>query len=327
MVHGSPSTTSAWEPAAQGSDHSAVEVLAAEDLLQWRRALLQEGGRSADLDWLLDLGGGVSWPTLQSLWLHPGQAIQLLRSRHELEQLWRRHRSGAEPLQYLVGRCPWRDLELEVAPGVLIPRQETELLVDVALQLLRPDLACGSLLWADLGTGSGCLAVALAQAMPASRGLAADVSPAALAQAAANIQRCGVAERVQPLLSHWWEGLAPWCGQLQLVVANPPYIPTAEVERLEPVVRDHEPRLALDGGDDGLAAIREIVADAGCALAPGGVIVMEHHHDQSDAVQALLRQGGLAEVSRHRDLEGVWRFASGRRSVNGHRSASSPSVR
>jgi release factor glutamine methyltransferase len=288
-------------------------VLLAEDLLQWRRALLLEGGRPGDLDWLLDLGAGVSWPVLQSLWLHPGDSVQLLRSRHELEQLWRRHCRDAEPLQYLVGRCPWRDLELEVAPGVLIPRQETELLVDLALQLLPPETACPSPLWADLGTGSGCLAVALAQAMPAGRGLAADVSPRALAQAAANIQHSGVAERVQLLRSHWWEGLAPWSGQLQLVLANPPYIPSAEVDRLDPVVRDHEPRLALDGGHDGLAAIREIAAGAGSALAPGGVILLEHHHDQSEAVQALLCRFGLVEVSRHKDLEGIWRFASGRR--------------
>lgn len=313
MEHGSPTTTPPLAGAVSPAGCPGGDVLTAEELLQWRRALLLEGGRPADLDWLLDLGGGVSWPMLQSLWLHPGQVIQLLRSRHALEQLWRRHRRDAEPLQYLVGRCPWRDLELAVAPGVLIPRQETELLVDLALQLLPPELACAPLLWADLGTGSGCLALALARALPASRGLAADVSPAALAQAAANSQHTGVAERVQPLLSHWWEGLAPWGGQLQLVVANPPYIPTAEVDRLEPVVRDHEPRLALDGGVDGLAAIREIAAGAGSGLAPGGVLLLEHHHDQSDAVQALLGQLGLVEVSRHKDLEGVWRFASGRR--------------
>ncbi len=313
MVPSSSPSTSSAGAGAGAAGHAGGEVLLAEDLLHWRRALLREGGRPADLDWLLDLAGGVPWPLLQGLWLHPGREVRLLRSRDELEQLWWRHRRDAEPLQYLVGRCPWRDLELEVAPGVLIPRQETELLLDLALQLLPPEAGRGPLLWADLGTGSGCLALALAHAMPCSSGLAVDVSPLALAQAAANIQKSSVAERVQLLHSHWWQGLTPWWGQLHLVVANPPYIPSAEVDRLDPVVRDHEPRLALDGGADGLAAIREIATPALKALAPAGVILLEHHHDQSEAVQALLREAGLEEVSRHRDLEGVWRFASARR--------------
>lgn len=311
MVFSSSSIRFSAGASAGAAGMAAGERISAEDLLRWRRSLLREGGRSADLDWLLDLAGGLPWSRLQALWLHPCRSVRLLRSRQELEQLWWRHRRGAEPLQYIVGRCPWRDLELEVGPGVLIPRQETELLVDLALQLLSPEEEPTPLLWADLGTGSGCLALALALAMPSSQGLAADVSPVALAQAAANIQHSSAAERVQILRSHWWQGLTPWWGQLQLVVANPPYIPSAEVERLDPVVRDHEPRLALDGGVDGLEAIREIATPALSALAPGGLLLLEHHHDQSKAVQALLEEAGLAAVAGHRDLEGVWRFASG----------------
>ena len=112
----------------------------------------------------------------------------------------------------------------------------------------------------------------------------------------------------------WWQPLQPVAGQLDLVVSNPPYIPSAVVDGLEPVVRDHEPRLALDGGSDGLDALRSIIEAAPSMLAPGGWLVLEHHHDQSAAVVELLRAAGLQERRQVRDLEGQLRFAVARRS-------------
>jgi release factor glutamine methyltransferase len=301
-----------------GSTGGDCAALLASDLLAWRRGLLAStGGASADLDWLLDLGGGLRWPELQALHLHPARMVQLTQPLAQLEELWRRHRRTAEPLQYLTGLCPWRDLELRVGPGVLIPRQETELLVDLALALAPPPPGGAGLRWADLGTGSGALAVALARALPTGQGLAVDLSDAALDFAALNRAAAGVEERFLLVRSDWWEALQPWWGGLDLVVANPPYIPTITVEGLEPVVRDHEPRRALDGGSDGLAALRTICAGAAVALAPGGVLVLEHHHDQSPSVLLLLELAGLVEVQAHRDLEGVRRFASGRRPSSG----------
>jgi len=290
--------------------------LPASDLLAWRRELLAStGGARADLDWLLDLGGGLHWPELQALHLHPHRMVWLLQPLAKIEDLWRRHRRTAEPLQYLVGRCPWRDLELLVGPGVLIPRQETELLVDLALALAPPTSGGVGLRWADLGTGCGALAVALARALPAGRGLAVDASDEALTFAALNRTAAGVEERFTLMRSDWWQALKPWSGELDLVVANPPYIPTITMEDLEPVVRDHEPRRALDGGSDGLVALRTICAGADQALAPGGVLLLEHHHDQSQSVGLLLEMAGLEDVRAHRDLEGVLRFASARQPV------------
>jgi release factor glutamine methyltransferase len=291
--------------------------ISATTLLHWRRQLLRQGGRAADLDWLLDLAGGVSWRQQQRLRLEPEQPVALACSLQQLEALWRRHREQQEPLQYLVGRCPWRDLELSVAPGVLIPRQETELLVELALaQPLPPPAAGTPLQWADLGTGSGCLALALARGLPGSQGFAVDASPEALAVAARNLvpEALPPATGVQLLQGSWWEPLQPQWGQLQLVVSNPPYIPTEVWEQLEPVVREHEPALALNGGADGLEALRAIAAGAAGALAPGGWLLLEHHHDQSAAVMALLQQAGLKAVAAHQDLEGHHRFVSGQRS-------------
>jgi len=295
---------------------SGEEILGA-DLLAWRHQLLAEGGRVVDFDWLLDLGGGLPWQELQALRLHPERTVTLQSSRQQLGDLWRRHLHRAEPLQYLVGRCPWRDLELTVAPGVLIPRQETELLIDVALALLPPGEACAPpLLWADLGTGSGCLAIALGSALPGTHGVAVEASPQAERLASLNLSRAGLLERVTLVAGNWWDPLEPLWGRLNLVVSNPPYIPSATVAVLDPVVRDHEPHQALDGGPDGLVAIRSIVAGAPSALAPGGLLVLEHHHDQSPFVLDLLRGAGLQAVRAHCDLEGIPRFASARRALD-----------
>lgn len=298
------------EASCQREEQRAGGPITGEILLAWRRDQLQAGGRAAELDWLLDLAGGVSWQQLQALRLHPDRRLTLAQPLERLEALWRRHLASDEPLQYLVGRCPWRDLELRVAPGVLIPRQETETLTDLALHQPPPP---GDQRWADLGTGSGCIACALAKAWPGSAGFAVDLSAEALAQAAANLQATGCADRVQLLQGSWWEPLRPWWGRLALVVANPPYIPTAVWAELEPVVRCHEPALALDGGDDGLVALRRIAAGASQALAPGGLLLLEHHHDQSATVLGLLAESGLQQPTAHPDLEGRWRFASARR--------------
>jgi release factor glutamine methyltransferase len=294
-----------------GPADPAAEALfmGGEALLSWRRRCLAQGGRPEDFDWLLDGAGGLRWSQLQRLRLDPGAVVRLRRGPAALEQLWRRHLHSAEPLQYLVGFCPWRDLELQVGPGVLIPRQETELLVDLAQQLCVEPPG----LWADLGTGSGCLAVALARQWPASAGLAVDLSGQALERAGTNLGAYGLAEKVRLLEGSWWEPLQPWWGSVQLAVANPPYIPTAIWAELEPVVRDHEPRLALEAGDDGLGAIRAVVEGAAAGLAAGGLLLLEHHHDHSGPVARLLAAAGLIQVQSHNDLENVGRFASARK--------------
>lgn len=288
------------------------ESISAGALLAWRRRLLLgHPGRGQALDWLLELEGGLGWPQLQACRLYPERPLGLQRPLGHLEALWWRHCHGDEPLQYLVGRCPWRDLELQVAPAVLIPRQETELLVELALGLVF-DQGDAPLTWADLGTGSGCLALALALAWPESCGWAVDCSGPALAQAAANGAQLGLNGRIHWRQGSWWQPLEDQWGRLPLVLSNPPYIPSPLLADLDPVVRDHEPLLALDGGADGLDCLRQIAAGARRALAPGGWLLLEHHHDQSLAVAQLLRQAGLVDLQVAKDLEGKARFALAR---------------
>ncbi len=289
------------------------QELHAEKLLTWRRQQLAIGGRAVDLDWLLDLAGGLAWSALQQLYLDSNRPVELGESLEQLEKLWRRHLDDHVPLQHLIGRCPWRDIELEVSPAALIPRQETELLVDFALEDVKSK---SSGRWADLGTGSGALAVAMARALPRWRGHAVDCSQEALMLASRNLQRLAPSASWTVHCGSWWEPLQPWWGSFDLVLANPPYIPQALLAQLEPVVRDHEPHLALSGGMDGLESCRQVIAGATKALSPGGLLLLEHHHDQSDAVLILMRDQGLTDVVFKFDLQGVRRFALGRHPVS-----------
>lgn len=292
-----------------------MTCLSGSELQLWRREqLLGQQDQAAALDWLLELEAGLRWRELQASYLHPEAPVQLDCSLQRLEQIWQQHCQQQVPLQHLVGRCPWRDFELEVSPAVLIPRQETELLVELAMGCFEASDAPQR--WADLGTGSGCLAVALARHWPSSCGWAVDCSHEALAVARRNAAALGLLQgaAVQWCEGLWWQPLQPLAGQLDLVVSNPPYIPSAVVDGLEPVVRDHEPRLALDGGSDGLDALRLIIEAAPQMLAPGGWLVLEHHHDQAAAVAELLGAAGLQERRQERDLEGQMRFAVARRS-------------
>ena len=284
-------------------------TLAGTQLLAWRRQQLARGGSAADLDWLIDLAGGVPWTILQRLLLDPSRTVAMVQSLDVLAELWERHLQENVPLQHLVGLCPWRDLLLETSPAALIPRQETELLVDLALSQFK---TAPPARWADLGTGSGAIAVSLARTWPTASGHGVDLSPDALRLAERNLQRCAPNHNCSLHLGSWWTPLRRWWGSLDLVISNPPYIPSAVVHGLEAVVRDHEPHLALSGGEDGLDAIRAVVTGASTGLAPGGWLLLEHHHDQSGLVLQLMRDAGLVEVSAAADLEGTLRFALAR---------------
>jgi release factor glutamine methyltransferase len=191
-------------------------------------------------------------------------------------------RARREPLAYIVGHREFFGLDLAVDPRVLIPRPETELLVERALALARrlPE----PVLIADVGAGSGAISVALAVHLPAATIYALDESPDPLAVSAENARRHGVEGRVQCLLG---DLLAPLPEAVHLVTANLPYVATEEWEALAPEIREHEPRAALDGGPGGLEVIRRLLATAGCHLRPGGAILLEIGAHQGPAARAL----------------------------------------
>lgn len=221
-------------------------------------------------------------------------------------------RAGREPLQQILGWEAFRDLRLGVTPAVLIPRPETELLVEWALELLPRPTVGRSPRVVDVGTGSGCVACAIAQERADAVVVATDRSLAALEVARANVQALGLAGRVRLLAADLVAALGP--ERADLVVANLPYLPTGLVAELGPEVREHEPRVALDGGADGLAVLRPLVGEAGRTLRPSGALVLETAGDsQAPVVADLLRAGGFQAIAVRRDLTGVERFVAGRR--------------
>lgn len=224
-----------------------------------------------------------------------------------------RRRAAREPVQYLLGTQEFCGRDFLVSPAVLIPRPETEALVDAVLEACRP---AGRTLVADVGTGSGCIAITLAMALPDAVMYATDVSAVALAVARDNAVRHGVHDRARFLLGDLAAPLRDGGleGQLNVLVANPPYIPDSALGALQPEVRDFEPRLALSGGADGMALHRALIAAAPSLLAPGGFVALEVGLGQAPAVQSLAQaSGAFARVWTRRDHLGIERVVCGQR--------------
>lgn len=220
-----------------------------------------------------------------------------------------RERARRVPLAYLRGSQEFYGLPFLVTPDVLIPRPETELLVDFALEMLRTAETPSPIL-ADVGAGSGCIAIAALAHCPAARAIAVDISAAALAVAGTNAVQNGVTERIRFVRAGLLTGLAT--AHFDLVVSNPPYIPTSEIPKLQEEVRAFEPALALDGGADGLDFHRGLVTGALRVLRPGGWLAVEVAMGQAPAVAALFRKAGLTSLTIRRDLAGIERVVAGK---------------
>jgi len=221
-----------------------------------------------------------------------------------------RRRARREPLQRILGWEEFRGLRVRLTDAVLVPRPETEALVEWALELL-PAPAGRRLRAIDLGTGSGCIACALAAERADLDVLAIDLCPAAAAVARQNAQALGLASQISVVVADLLHGVGD--PGADLIVSNPPYLPTGLVPELLPEVRSHEPTLALDGGVDGLALIRRIAAQARRVLRPSGVLVVETAGGvQATAAATLLRAEDFAQVEVRADLAGVTRFVAGR---------------
>lgn len=220
-------------------------------------------------------------------------------------------RAVGEPLQYITGQQEFYGLAFEVTPDVLIPRPETELLVETALDLLRetsePPLIC------DVGTGSGCIAITLLHEQAQASGVALDISQPALLVAARNAARHGIGERLLLVASDCFGALNPSSARFSLVVSNPPYVAARALEGLQREVREHEPRVALSPGGDGLAIIKRIMADAPRFLNSGGHLLMEIGFDQHEAVMSLIEREVWQLLDIHKDLQGIPRTVAVRK--------------
>jgi release factor glutamine methyltransferase len=215
-------------------------------------------------------------------------------------------REHREPVSHILGRKGFWKIMLQVTPDVLTPRPDTETVVEYVLRDF-PEHAPWSIL--DLGIGSGAIILSILAERPAARGLGIDVSEEALAVARDNAAHLGLAGRLALLRGDWTEGLAE--ASFDLVVSNPPYIATDVIETLEPEVRDHEPRIALEGGPDGLMHYRRLAPEIMRVLKPGGRFAVEIGYDQKEAVEELFREAGAAGVTTVLDLANRDRVVAG----------------
>ncbi|MDZ8257130.1 peptide chain release factor N(5)-glutamine methyltransferase [Nostoc sp. ChiQUE01b] len=290
-----------------GEKHLIVSGL---QLWQWRNAALKAAIATdvppMEVDWLLLEVAGLDRLALRLESFKNWPQIQLQLPLEELEQLWQRRLNDRLPVQYIAGVTTWRQFKIAVSSAVLIPRPETECLIDLA----EASASNASGHWADLGTGSGAIALGLADVLPKATIHAVDYSLEALAIARSNADNLGLADRIQFYQGSWWEPLAFLKGQFSGMVSNPPYIPTSTLPTLQPEVVNHEPHLALDGGADGLDCIRYLIEISPSYLQSDGVWLIEMMAGQADAVRELLQnQGSYCKIQIHADLAGIERFA------------------
>jgi release factor glutamine methyltransferase len=267
-----------------------------------------DGGRSEA--WLLLAAAtGVDRAALVA-----GQRDTLTAAEETRRHALVRRRRAREPVAYLLGEKEFWSLRFAVAPAVLIPRPETETVVEAVLAHLPDHDRPLRLL--DLGVGSGCLLLALLSEMPQATGLGVDDSAAALAIAQRNAERLGLTGRAEFRPGRWGERLA---GQFDVIVSNPPYVAEGDWDRLQPEIRDFEPKAALAAGPDGLAAYRALAPDCARLLAPGALCALEIGLGQGEAVAQLLAAQGLIVVARACDLAGIERCVLARHPASDRR--------
>lgn len=277
------------------------------DVIGWTVAHFQRKGiRTARLDAEVLLAHSLGVNRLY-LYLNLDRPLALDERKRYRELVQRRSRR--EPVAYLVGEREFWSLTFRIRPGVLIPRPETELLVNATVREIRNQ---ESPLVLEIGTGSGAVAVAVAREVPQAWVVATDISLSALALAQLNAEQCGVRDRIHFVASDLFSGFKGG-HHFHVICSNPPYIPSSAIEILEPEIRDYEPRHAIDGGPDGLDVIRALITQAPRYLKSGGCLMTEIGENQETRVREMfLNLGGFKDIKTLRDLASLPRVVCGR---------------
>ena len=294
------------------------QIVSGLELWLWRNASIQAATASdiptMEVDWLLQTITNLDRLALRLETFKNWEQIPIQLSLTELEQLWQKRLNDRLPVQYIAGMTSWRKFQLTVNQGVLIPRPETEMLIDLAIAAADDNMRAGH--WADLGTGSGAIAFSIAEVLTNATIHAVDISAAALTVAQTNAKNLGFGEQIQFYHGSWWQPLEFLKGQFSGMISNPPYIPSDTVLTLQAEVVKHEPHLALDGGADGLDHIRHLITVSPDYLRPGGVWLVEMMAGQAETVAELLENhGSYSNISIHADLAGIERFAVARKNL------------
>ena len=285
-------------------------VISAEKFSLWKKKQILKGGDNQSLSLLIDTLGGLSNKQLNLIKLKQEKKVKLKIILDKLETVWDQHLNTGIPIQYLTGISYWRDLTLEVSNKVLIPRKETELLIEIILERFQNKEE--TITFVDLGTGSGAISIALALANPNWNGIATDIDKNAIEIASKNFTKNSNQSNLEFFNGNWWNPLENFKGEIDLAIANPPYIPQDTYEELPLEVKNFEPKCALLGGEDGLDHIKEIVHHAPLYLKEKGWLLIENHFDQGERVKQLFLKNRFTAVKVLKDFSGIGRFTIGR---------------
>ncbi len=285
----------------------AEELWTVSSALSWTEGYLSRKGDEqarSSARWLLSAATNMPRMELFTHFDEPLTKDELARLRGMIQR-----RVAGEPIQYITGRAPFRTIEVQVGEGVLIPRPETEVLVGEALAYIPKD---EERLVLDLCCGSGCIACAVATERPLASVIATDISPVAVQTTQSNVDTLGLSDRVQVFEGDLVSAVPEdYYGFVDVLITNPPYVPSALVDALPQEVGEFEPRLALDGGADGLDVFRAILAACERVLAPGGVLAAELHETCLDEAKSLAQAAGFEDIRIVKDLAGKPRVLVG----------------
>jgi len=284
--------------------------ISVEEFLIWKQKQLSKGGDQQTFAVLLDCMGGVSSSDINLITINPNGILHLKKNLEFLASVWDDHLLRSCPIQYLCGITFWRDLKLIVTNKVLIPRPETELIVDIVFNIFRKKSE--KLFFAELGTGSGAISIALSLAYPFSEGVATDIDQDALEVANKNYINSSERKNLRFYCGNWWTPLKRFKGKIDFAISNPPYIPKDTYEKLPKEVKNFEPKIALLGGEDGLKHIKEIIQKAPLFLKEKGWLILENHYDQGEKVKQLLIKNKFTSIDIVKDFSGIGRFTIGR---------------
>ena len=287
-----------------------MTIISAKKFFLWKQKQILKGGDNKNFNLLIDTLGGISEKEFNLIKIRSESNVKLKIDLDLLESIWEKHIYKSIPIQYLSGVTFWRNLKLEVSNKVLIPRPETEIIIDIVSGLFKNNE--NGLIFADLGTGSGAISVALALNNPNWKGLATDIDNQALKIASKNLTKYSKQTNLRFYCGNWWDPLKSFKGEIDLAIANPPYIPIDVYENLPIEVKSFEPKIALLGGKDGLDHIKEIIHYAPQYLKEKGWLLIENHFDQGARVKELFHENGFVAVEVIKDFSGIGRFTIGR---------------
>ena len=284
--------------------------ISVKEFLYWKKKQLLKGGDIQTFAFLIESIGGISNSDLHLHSINPRENLHLKKNLEHLESIWEDHLSNSSPIQYLCGITFWRNLKLEITDKVLIPRPETELIIDIVSKIFGKKSQ--KLFFAELGTGSGAISIALALMYPLWNGIATDIDEDVLEIATKNYLNSSQQSNLKFCCGHWWNPLESFKGKIDLAISNPPYIPRNTYKKLPKEVKNFEPKIALLGGEDGLKHIREIIQKAPLFLKEKGWLILENHFDQGEKVKQLLLKNKFTSIEIVNDLSGIGRFTIGR---------------